>query len=149
VTRIYKTIHIDIPIEEVFEYVTTPGNWPQWHPSSLGVSGATDHSLHPGEQVTEEFSVAGRRGRVVWTVREREAPRRWIIDGQVEGGGSGTITYALTPHNDGTTFEREFVYSMSNPLLALLDRLVLRRRVEAESAEALERLKDVLQRRVA
>ena len=144
-TYIYTTIRIQTPIERVFDYVTTPGNWPRWHPSSLGVSGATDRSLEPGEQVTEEFRVAGRRGRVVWTVREREAPRRWVIEGQVEGGGDGTITYTLAPHNGGTTFEREFVYDMANPLLALLDRLLLRRRVEAESAEALRRLKDVLE----
>jgi hypothetical protein len=115
----------------------------------LGVGGATDHSLEPGEEVTEEFQVAGRRGRVVWTVRERVAPRRWVIDGRVEGGGGGTITYTVTPHADGTTFERELVYSVPNPLLRLLDRLVLRRRIEAESAEALRRLKDLLERRAA
>jgi uncharacterized protein YndB with AHSA1/START domain len=148
-TRIYKTTQIQTPIEQVFDYVTTPGNWPEWHPSSLGVSGATDHSLEPGEKVTEEFRAAGRRGRVVWTVRERVVPSRWVIDGQVESGGGGTITYTLTPHNGGTTFEREFVYTMPNLLLALLDRLVLRRRVEAESAEALRRLKDVLEKRSA
>jgi uncharacterized protein YndB with AHSA1/START domain len=147
-SRVHKTIQIATPVERAFDYVTTPGNWPEWHPSSLEVSGATDHSLVPGEQVTEEFYVAGRRGRVVWTVREREAPRRWVIEGQIQGGGSGTVTYILTPHADGTTFERDFVYAMSNPLLALLDRLVLRRRVEAESAEALRRLKKVLERRV-
>ena len=140
-TRIRTTIRIDEPAETLFEYVTTPGNWPAWHPSSLGVSGATDHSLEPGEMVTEEYSVAGRRGRVVWTVRERAAPHRWIIDGAVEGGGGGTITYTLTPDAGGTLFERDFVYAMPNALLALLDRLVLRRRVEAESAEALRRLK--------
>jgi uncharacterized protein YndB with AHSA1/START domain len=99
VTRIRKSIRIQTPVEEVFEYVTTPGTWPAWHPSSLGVDGATNHSLEPGEQVTEEYRVAGRRGRVVWTIREREAPRRWVIDGWVEGGGSGTITYALTPQS--------------------------------------------------
>jgi uncharacterized protein YndB with AHSA1/START domain len=147
-TRIYTTTRIHTPIDTVFDYVTTPGNWPAWHPSSLGVGGATDHSLEPGEQVTEEFQVAGRRGRVVWTVRERVAPRRWVIDGRVEGGG-GTITYTVTPHADGTTFEREFVYTMSNPLMTLLGRLVLRRRVEAESAEALRRLKDQLERKAA
>jgi hypothetical protein len=38
---------------------------------------------------------------------------------------------------------------LSNALLALLDRLVLRRRVEAESAEALRRLKGVLEKRAA
>ena len=146
-TRIRKSIRIRTPVEEVFEYVTTPGNWPEWHPSSLGVEGATDHSLELGEQVTEDYRVAGRRGRVVWTVREREAPRRWVIDGWVEGGGSGTITYDLTPHLGGTTFERDFDYAMPNTLLAVLDRLVFRRRVEAESTEALRRLRDALERR--
>ena len=63
----------------------------------------------------------------------------------VEGGGGGTITYTFMPYNDGTTFEREFVYTISNPLLALLDRLVLRPRVEAETAEALRGLKSVLE----
>lgn len=144
-TRVHKTIRIDEPPEKVFEYVTTPGNWPEWHPSSLGVSGATGHSPEPGEQVAEEFLVAGRRGRVVWTVRERNAPRRWVIDGEVDGGGGGTITYTLTPGPGGTTFERDLVYFMPNPLMALLDWLVLRRRVEAESAEALRRLKVALE----
>jgi uncharacterized protein YndB with AHSA1/START domain len=145
VTRIATTIGIRRSIDDVFDYVSTPGNWPRWHPSSLSVSGATDHSLGPGEQVAEEFLVAGRRGRVVWTVRERTAPRRWVIDGQAEGGGA-TITYTLTPESDGTLFERELVYATPGPWLRLLDRLVLRRRVAAESAEALRRLKDVLER---
>ncbi len=146
-TRIHTTIRIQAPAERVFEYATTPGNWPDWHPSSLGVSGATDHSLEPGEQVTEEFRVAGRRGRVRWTVREREAPGRWVIDGESEDGGSGTITYTLRPDAGGTNFEREFVYAMPNRVLALLDRLILRRRIAAESSEALGRLKTALERR--
>jgi uncharacterized membrane protein len=144
-TRIYNFAQIQTPIEQVFDYVTTLGNWPQWHPSSLGVSGATDHSLEPDEQVTEEFCVAGRRGRVVWTLRERGTPCRWVIEGQVQGGDSGTVTHTLTPHNSGTIFEREFVYAMPNLLLALLDRLLLRRRVEVESAEALRRLNNGLE----
>ncbi|MDQ5810989.1 MAG: SRPBCC family protein [Actinomycetota bacterium] len=97
------------------------------------------------KELTEEFLVAGRRGRVVWTVRERVDPRRWVIDGRVEGGGGGTITYTATPHDAGTTFEREFVYATPNRLLALLDRPVLRRRIEAESAEVLRRSKSVLE----
>ena len=94
----------------------------------------------------EEFLVAGRRGRVVWTVRERNAPRRWAIDGEAESGGGGTITYTLTPEAGGTTFERDLTYAIPNPLL---DRLVLRRRVEAETVEALRRLKAALEGRAA
>jgi uncharacterized protein YndB with AHSA1/START domain len=145
-TRIYTAAHINKPISEVFDYVTTAGNWPQWHPSSLGVSGATDHSGQPGEQITEKFLVAGRHGVAVWTVREQQSPTRWVIEGRVSGSGSGgTITYTLTPKNGGTHFEREFVYHFRNPLFALLDGLLVRPRVAAESAEGLRRLKQLLE----
>jgi uncharacterized protein YndB with AHSA1/START domain len=141
-TRVNTTIEIALPVDAVFGYVTTPGTWPEWHPSSLGVTGATDHSLDVGEQCTEAFRVAGRRGSVIWTVRERVAPRRWVISGAIQGSRSGgTITYTLTPRDGGTFFEREFNYTMANVFVALLDRLVLRRRIQAESAEALRRLK--------
>jgi len=66
-----------------------------------------------------------------------------------EGGGSGTITCAPAPRVEGTTVERDFVYAMPNPMPAMLDRLVFRRRIEPESAEALRRLKNVLERRAA
>lgn len=145
-TRIYTTIHIRRPIEQVFDFVTSAGHWPKWHPSSLGVSGAIDHSAQVGEQVVEEFHVAGRRGRVTWTVIEGDAPRRWAIDGVIEGrNNGGTITYRLTARDGGTFFEREFIYPTSNLLFALLDLLIIRRRVRAESAEALRRLKQTLE----
>lgn len=145
-TRIYTAIEIPRPIELVYDYVTTPGNWPAWHPSSEGVFGATDHSLDVGEQVTEAFLVAGRRGKVVWTVRERARPNRWVIDGTITTGmgGGGTITYAFTPRGEGTYFEREFVYPMPNLLLTMLDFLILRRRVAAESDQALRQLRAAL-----
>jgi uncharacterized protein YndB with AHSA1/START domain len=144
-THVRTEARIEVPPGRLFEYVSTPGNWPVWHPSSLGVSGATDHSLEPGEEVTEEFRVAGRRGRVVWTVVERTPPRRWVIEGRVVGGGRGTISYTLTPEAGGTHFRRDFDYAMPNVLLSLLDRLVLRRRIATESAEALRRLREVLE----
>lgn len=84
-TRIANSIVIVRSPEAVFAYVTTPVNWPKWHPASLAVSGATDHSLVAGEQVTEDFIVAGRKGRVVWTALKRDAPCEWIIEGDVDG----------------------------------------------------------------
>src|SRR5947209_7567021 len=82
-SRIFTTALIHKPVEQVFDYVTTPGNWPRWHPSSLNVSGDVGHSLVPGEQCVEQFHVAGRTGNVVWTVRERIAPYRWVIEGKI------------------------------------------------------------------
>lgn len=144
-TRIYNSIQINRPIERVFDFITTPANWPQWHPASVSVGGNAEHSLLPGEKITEEISVAGHRGQVAWLVRERSAPRRWVIDGNGKDGGRATITYTLSPHPDGTNFERELVYTMPNALLAVLDWLIIRSRMKADSAEALRRLKRLLE----
>ena len=134
-THISTRIWISRPVEQVFDFVNTPANWPRWHPSSLGVSGATDHSLTLGEQVMEEYRVAGRRGRAIWTV----------IDGRVEAGGGGTVTYVLASLAGGTEFHRHFVYDVPSLPLKVLNWLVLRHRIVAESAEALRRLKRVLE----
>jgi len=144
-TRIVTTATIEQPIAQVYEYVTTPGKWPQWHPSSVAVSGAADHSLALGERATEDFVVAGRRGRAVWTVTGREAPNRWTIEADVDGRQAGTITYSLAREGAGTRFERELTYRSPNLLFGLLNRAYIRAQVEAESAAALRRLKQVLE----
>ena len=65
-TRVASTIRIRRDIADVFDFFTTPHNWPQWHPASISVAGSTDHSLAIGEEVIEEFLAAGRRGSTVW-----------------------------------------------------------------------------------
>jgi uncharacterized protein YndB with AHSA1/START domain len=144
-TRICNNIQIRRPIEQVFDFITTPANWPQWHPASASVGGNAEHSLLVGEEITENILVAGRRGEVTWLVRERSAPRRWVIDGTGKDGGRATITYTLTRDSDGTNFERELVYTMPNAFLAILDWLIIRSRMKADSAEALRRLKRLLE----
>lgn len=144
-TRIVSVAQIQRPATVVFDYVTTPAHWPTWHPSSRGVSGAVDHSLDIGEQVTEAFRVAGRRGRAVWTVVARERPGRWSIGGTIGGRRAGTVTYSLTTTVDGTRFERVFTYRAPSLWFALLNRLLLRERIQAESDEAVRRLKSVLE----
>jgi uncharacterized protein YndB with AHSA1/START domain len=147
-TRIYTSTLIHKPVDVVFEFVTTPGHWPEWHPSSLAVTGATDHPLMLGEEVTEDYRVAGRRGRVVWRVRTYEPPRHWVIDGQIVGrDDGGTVAYTLTPRAGDTFFEREFTYPTPGFFFTIIDRLFARRRIQAESAEAMANLTRVLQQR--
>ena len=143
--RIQSSVTIARAPADVYTYVTTPANWPRWHPSSLAVSGATDHPLRVGEQVGEDFLVAGYQGRVLWTVIKREAPTLWAIDGKIEDGGSGQVSYHLTQVADGTLFERDFDYARPNLLFLLADTFKLRRLITAESAEALRRLKAALE----
>jgi uncharacterized protein YndB with AHSA1/START domain len=144
-TRIVSAIDIGAPIERVFDYATTAANWPSWHPASRRVSGAIDHSARRGERITEEIETGGRRWRAAWTVREREPPHVWVIDGEAERGGSATLTYRLTAQDGVTRFERELIYRMPNLWLALLDRLIIRHRMAAQSGAALHRLKGILE----
>jgi hypothetical protein len=141
--RIVTSTHINKAMEEVFNFLTTPGNWPRWHPSCLGVRGAVDHSLDLGEQVTEVFDVAGQKGTAVWTVRERAAPVRWVIDGVAENGNEATITYTLTGDAHGTQFQRELVFTKM--AAGAMAETAFQIKVEAESAEALRRLKKFLE----
>ena len=146
-THIVDSVTIARAPADVFAYVTTPANWPKWHPSSLAVRGATGHPLAHGEQVTEDFVVAGRRGTVVWSVALRDAPRKWIIKGEVGGHAAGSVTYTLTLAGEATRFTRELAYPSRNLLFVLLNRLSIRQQVEAESAQAVHNLKQILEAR--
>lgn len=143
--RIISAIGIGRPIEAVFDYATTPAHWPTWHPASLAVSGATDHSLLIGEEVHEDFLFGGRRGSCVWRVIRREPPRLWSF-ATVARQGRAEITYRLREQGDGTLFERELVYAPAGIWFRILDVLVLRRRMERDSRLALEQLAERLER---
>lgn len=144
-SRIYHAIDIARPPDVVFAFVTTPLNWAKYHPATRAVSTSADHSLAVGEQVLEEFEIAGRRGRALWTVIEREPARRWVIDGAVEGGGSGRLTYRTLPQGEATRFEREFVYPRANLMFAILDVAVLRPKMTGDAEQALVRAKQILE----
>src|SRR5271157_2263604 len=61
-SHIVSTIRIHREMADVFDFFTTPKNWPRWHPASISVAGATDHSLAIGEEVTEEFRTGNGKG---------------------------------------------------------------------------------------
>jgi hypothetical protein len=143
--EIVASVLIRRPIEIIYDYVTTPANWPDWHPASLSVSGNTGRSLELGDEVVEEFKAAGYRGRARWRVIRRRAPYLWSIEALPPEGGFARIEYALSAENGGVLFERELTYKMPNRWLALLDRCAIRRRIAGESRLALGQLKHILE----
>jgi len=146
-TRIVSVVDIARPPSQVYAYVTTPAHWPLWHPSSLGVIGDAGHSLDVGETVEEDFQVAGRRGRATWRVTAREPDKVWRIAGQINGRDSGTVSYTVAPNaSGGTQFVREFEYGAHSLLFAFLNAVTLRGQIEEESATAVRRLKERLER---
>jgi uncharacterized protein YndB with AHSA1/START domain len=144
-TRIVSSADIAAPPERVFAYVTTPANWPRWHPQSRAVSGVVDRTPQPGEKTIEDFEIAGRKGRATWVSVAVDPPRRWEFEGRSDGGGGARIVYSLAPTTEGTRFERALVYRGPNLAFALLNALELRAVMQADSAEAVRRLKSAIE----
>jgi uncharacterized membrane protein len=144
-TRIVTDIVINRPVDVVFDYVTTPANWPQWHPSSVGVDTPAGKSLGVGEKVREAIKVGWRRDSVLWTVLERERPRHWMIEGRGETGGAATLRYELAADGERTRFRRDLTYRMPNAFLGIVDRLFVRHLMRVTSHKALVRLKQMVE----
>jgi hypothetical protein len=70
-----------------------------------------------------------------------------VIEATLERGGSGTIAYDFAPADSTTHFVRTFDYAMPNLAYEILNALVIRRRIAAESARATLALKGVLEAR--
>ena len=129
---IVSEIRIRRDIADVFDSLTTPKNWPEWHSASISVAGPTDHSLTIGEEVTEEFLAADRRRSTVWRVTARDAPYLWRIESSAPEA-SATITYRLRTEAGTTIFARDMQYRFGRTWLVVLDALFLRHRMERES----------------
>lgn len=143
--EIVASVLIRSPAEIIYNYVTTPANWPNWHPASLTVTGNATGSLGLGDEVIAEFKAGGYRARAQWRVTRRRAPYLWSIEASPPEGGWARIEYALSAENGAVLLERELTYKMPNRWLALLDHCVIRRRMARESRLGLRRLKDILE----
>lgn len=140
-SRLVNRIEIAAPPERVFSYVTTPANWPRWHPASRAVRGITDRAPKVGENVIETFEIAGRRDDATWTTVELDPPRRWVIYSGTPGGASARIFYSLSARNGSTLWERDIDYRGPNLLFGLLNVLQIRAVMESDSAKALANAK--------
>jgi hypothetical protein len=144
-------IDVEVPAERAFQFVTTPRNWEKFHPATVGVTGDVDHSARRGDRIVEQAdTAAGFKGELIWTVIEHRPPERWAMEGWFRIGRlwrreAATITWSFASNGDGSTeVKREMAYSPG--LLAPIHVLV-RGREERECAEAMRRLKGVLEAR--
>jgi hypothetical protein len=137
-------IEIARDIGDVYDFVATPVTWLEWHPSTCGLTGTSCRPLRAGDRVSEEFRAFGLRHRVDWTVIESQAPHRWAAVGR-HLGGDATLRYTMCRSAGGTRVEGVFVYQSDGIWRSLIDGLVVRQRLVAESREAVLRLKRLLE----
>lgn len=125
---------------QVYDYVTRPVRWKEWHPASQGVKDVDDESLVAGRRFEEEVLSAGRQRHLTWLVEESRPGQRWRASAYMADGSTVRLTYDMVASGIGTQFTRTLEYNLHPRLLRLLNDLFLWKRVKAESEVALANL---------
>lgn len=136
--RISQERFINAPLETVYDYVTQPDRWHEWHPTSLGAETGTSGSLGAGARFTEMIDLLGVRVPMSYRVQIARRPDEFkcvftslAVD--------GSIHFFLQPFRDGTLFKRVLTYETELQLATLHERML------ELSAIALDRLKQRLE----
>lgn len=140
-TQLCQSIDIPAPPAAVYDYVTRPVRWKEWHHSSLAVQEVGDESLVAGRRFEEDVLAAGRRRHLAWMVEESRPGQRWRASAYMEDGSTVRLTYDFAAAGAGTRFTRTLDYVLAPALLRWINDLFLWKRVQRESQAALERLR--------
>lgn len=141
-TRMQHQIDIAGDPVAVLAYAADVSRWPEWHPSSLKIAGAQG-PLHAGSRFEEDINAGGRTGHLRWEVTEYLPGRRWCARAQGDQGLSLNLTYECSAEAGATRFVRTLDYRFAGFALRVANRLVLKRRIERESAASLLALRDM------
>lgn len=136
------------PPEVVFDYVSKPWRWHEWHPGSQWAQRGPD-LLEVGQRFTEVAAMRPVRwlpfrlsSALKYVVHECERPRIWEVRG-TSPRIDLRIRYELEEAS-GTRFKRMFEYLVKGAM-ATVEPVLLRPRMKAQSVQALTRLKKRLE----
>ncbi|MGF6091731.1 sterol desaturase/SRPBCC family protein [Pseudomonas sp. 18173] len=147
-TRMQHQIVIAGHPADVLAYASTVTLWPQWHPSSLHIDGPKG-PLHAGTRFEEDIRAGGRDGHLSWEVAEYLPGRRWSARAQGDHGLSLVVTYECDATGQDTRFVRTLEYQFSGLAMRIANRLLLKRRIDRESAASMLALRDMAQKYLA
>lgn len=142
--HLVNTIEIARPPRAVYDYVTQPWRWHEWHPSSRAAQATTD-VLQPGDEFDEQITL---RPLAPWPptlhrqtryrVLEAQPGRSWEVEGRMRDGWL-RLRYEFDDTGAGTRFTRTLRYGAQGASRLLLP--LLRRRQADLSRIALANLK--------
>jgi hypothetical protein len=141
--RVVNTVRIDGPVDRVFDLVTTTKYWPQWHPATVGVGGATERPLVLGDVVREQAQLGGHLYEGDWTVVEHTRPARLVLSA---GSERIQISYTFRPAGGATEFERELRFNPKDFARGIADPAAVEPLMYRQSEEGLRKLKQLVEK---
>jgi len=139
-TTIQLSQHITAAPAAVYDYVTRPARWKQWHPASLGAQTHADASLSQGARFEEDIRSAGFTRHLRWQVLDSQPAKRWEAQALMNDGSSVHLLYEFAADGDGTRFTRTLHYAIKPLLLRWANDLLMWRKVRRESGTAMANL---------
>jgi len=127
-----RSITIEAPVHEVFEYWKDPRNWPEVWPSKIEASDVVQTPDGVGSTDNWVYKMAGMRfkgtGEIVACIPDR------LIEYQTSGDIDSTFVWAFEPDGEGDELEEnitrmraDVTYTVPIPLLGkLLEAFVLK-----------------------
>ncbi|WP_342244433.1 SRPBCC family protein [Pseudomonas sp. OTU5201] len=146
-TRMQHEVEIAHAPEYVLAYASTATRWPEWHPSSLRVDGPVG-PLPAGSHFEEDIHAGGRAGHLSWDVTEYNPGRLWRATAKGTHGLELMLTYECESTGSGTRFVRTLEYGFSGLAMQIANWLVMRGKIDRESAESMKQLKEMAERAI-
>lgn len=126
--------------EALYDYVTRPARWHEWHPASLGAEAHAMESLAAGARFEEDIRSSGFKRHLRWQVLDSRPGRRWEASAVMGDGSTVHLLYEFAAEGPGTRFRRTLNYQVKPLLLRWINDALLWRRVRRESGRALHNL---------
>jgi hypothetical protein len=137
-------IDIDCTPEQVYNYVTQPWRWREWHPDSRGAHAAKE-VLMAGDEFDETIAVKPLAPLPItlvrhphYVVREAVPSSRWAVEGQFSDGWV-SFKYEIEPRGQGARFKRTLEFEVRGVMRFLVP--LVTRKQRGKSLVALAALK--------
>ena len=140
--RYEHSIEIERPVEEVFDFISRPENFPLWQESLLEIRREAEGPLRVGSEVTEVRSFMGRKMETTWTCTEHEPCERSSIE-EDEGLVPFKGTFELEALGESTLFT--WTVETPGPRGIKVPGAIVGRMVRRQLAVDSERLKELLE----
>ena len=105
--------------------------------------------MYAGARFEEDIRPGGRDGHLRWEVAEYLPGRRWSAEARGDHGLSLVVTYECDATGEDTRFVRTLEYQFSGLAMRIANRLLLKRRIDRESAASMLALRDMAQKYLA
>lgn len=137
-----QTIRIKATPNQIFEYVTVPTRWHEWHHQSLWVKPEQMTSFQKGQVFEEEIQTLLGKDPMSWNVIEHKQDIMWEAHAYNHRKDANIqLRYDFKEVNGETDFTRTLHYETPNFLLHMLNQLYFMSHMKAQSWQALESLK--------